>query len=231
MIWLTWQFEERTLDAVQQSFLDVYYRHNKNIFSLDDETIKLSQEKQTLVMRVHAYGYNGWQQNLITLDELVWPENGLPYALSVHQTYSAYFRTRWLEKVTPDGMERKHQIFLMGELFEQLGFDMTDEIDILELSRVINCMLTLEKGIPIGTRENNLTAYANSFLLAKSRQKYADLFELTAKKFGRGSTLQKDSVKKKLAEAKTTKQVKGSFEAEVIKLVFEDWFSTGKKNM
>ena len=223
MIWLVWQFEEKPLDTVQQSFLDVFYRHNKNIFSLDDETIKLSREKQTLVMRAHTHGFNGWHQNLVTLNDFVWPETGLPYSLSVPQTFGANFRTNWFEKVTPDGMTWEEQVSLIGDLREQLDSDMTDEINITELSRVINCMLALEKGTPIGTRENNLIAYANSFLSTSSRHKYATLFEQTAKKFERYAVLQKESVRKKLAEAKTSRQIKGSFEAEVIKLICKNF--------
>lgn len=223
LIWLTWQFEEKPLEKIPQSLIDVYYRHNKNIFSLDDETIALSKEQRTLVMKVHADGYKGWEQKCVSLEEFIWPEKSLPYVLSIAQAYSADFRRRWLEKVTPDGMKWSDQKHLIDELAAKC-FMCADSVEIMNLARLFNCMLSLERGEPIGTRESNLFAYANSFLSAKNRHKYAVLFEKTAKKFGRNDVLKKDTVRKKLTEAKTVEQVKGSLEAKIIRLAFEDWF-------
>lgn len=224
LIWLTWQFEEKPLEEIPQSLIDVYYRHNKNIFSLDDEAIALSKEQKTLIMKVHAYGYNGWKQSLVSLEDLIWSDKRLPYVLSLPQTYSADFRQRWLEKVTSEGMKWSDQERLIGELAVKCSVFADSEM-IENLTRLFNCMLSLECGKPIGTREANLFSYSNTFLSAKARHKYAVLFEQTAKKFGCNDILKKDTVHKKLAEAKTAQQVKGSLEAKVIKLAFEDWFS------
>ncbi|MCB1838731.1 MAG: hypothetical protein KDI61_00515 [Alphaproteobacteria bacterium] len=224
LIWLTWQFEEKPLGEIPQSLIDVYYRHNKNIFSLDEETIARSKKLKTLVMKVHACGYNGWEQRLASLEDLIWSDKKLPYVLSLPQTYGADFRRRWLEKVTPEGMKWPDQERLIGELANKCGVIV--DIEMIEnLTRLFNCMLSLKCGEPIGTLETNLFSYSNTFLSAKARHKYADLFYEIAKKFGRNNVLEKDSVLKKLTEAKTAKQVKGTLEAKMIKLVFEDWFS------
>ena len=121
-------------------------------------------------------------------------------------------------------MNWEDQETLIGELLDEFDFDLSNQIDIEDLSRLFNCLLSLERGEPIGTREANLYAYANTFLSATSRHKYANLFEWTAKKFKRGDILAKDTVKKKVKAAKEATQVKGSFEAELIKLAFNDWF-------
>ena len=229
LIWLTWQFEENPLGEIPQSLLDVYYRHNKNIFSLDEETIALSKERKTLVMKVHAYGYNGWENKCISLQDLIWPDKRLPYFLSPPQTYSADFRKRWLEIVTPEGMKFVDQERLIGELAVKCGVSVDSEM-ISNLTRLFNSMLSLERGKPIGTREDNLVMAANSFLSAKTRYKYATLYELTARKFECNGVLDKSTVKKKLSEAKTYAQVKGTLEANIIKLAFEDWFSERNAN-
>lgn len=228
LVWLTWQFEERPLDKIQQSFLDVYYRHQRNIFSLDDETIGLSQRHKTLILRAHAYtDKKGWEQKLVSLDDLIWPDTGLPYAIpsDTHAiSFGTQFREKWLNKVSPNGMKWEDQETLIGELLDEFDFELSDKIDIEDLSRLFSCLLSLERGEPIGTREVNLSAYANTFLSATSRHKYANLFEWTAKRFKRDDILAKDTVKRKLETAKRATQVKGSFEAELIKLVFNDWF-------
>lgn len=223
LIWLTWQFEERPIERIQQSFLDVYYAHNKNIFSLDNETIEASQKHKTFILRAHAHNESlGWTQKLVTLNNLIWTDTGLPYAISI--SFSSVFREKWLKKVSSEGMHLSDKNALIDELLKELGVPIPD-IDVEELARLFNCLLSLEKGEPIGTRENNLYAYANTFLSASSRHKYADLFEWAAKKFERLEVLNKETVRKKLEEAKKGVQVKGTFEAELIKLAFQDWIS------
>lgn len=227
LIWLLWQFEERPIESIQQAFIDVLYRHQKHVFSLDEETIALSHKNKTLVMRTHAYGYNGWVQRLVTLDDLIWPDTGLPYVFSLPQTYSADFRNRWLERVTPDGMKWSDQQKLIGELALKCRVKI-DDATLTNLTRLFSFLLSLEHGTPLGTKEENLFAAANSFLNSNDRHKYATLLEQTAKKFGQSQVLQNHAVHAKLTKAKTAKQVKGSQEAKIIKLAFEDWFPNKK---
>lgn len=228
LIWLTWQFEEVLFNDIQQSFKDVYYRHQKNIFSLDDETIELSRAKNALMIRAHTFNEKkqAWEQKVVGLADLAWPPTGLPYFFV--NSWEASFRKKWLKKVTPDGMQWADQDALLREAALQTtwGDINFDQVDVGDLSRLVNAILSLEKGEPIGTREMNLFGYSNSFLSATSRHRYANIFEWWVRALGCAGVIEKETVQQKLNVAKQAPQLeKSSLDAEIIRVVFKDWMT------
>jgi hypothetical protein len=53
LLWITWQFETLPLQNVRTACQDIYFSHNQNIFSIDDETIKISLESRRFLFRAN----------------------------------------------------------------------------------------------------------------------------------------------------------------------------------
>lgn len=222
LIWLTWKFEERPIEEIQQSFKDVYYRHHKNIFSIDDETIGLSYEMSKLIIRAHSCGAKGWKNKLVELSDLTWPESGLPFAFLV-KTNEDLRREKWLQTINPDSTWTEKDL-LIRETAQEADLPCNIDLNIEDIGRVINCILSLKEGRPIGTREANLYAYANTFLNAAGRYRYANVFEHFARRFGQLDVLQRETVKRKLQLSKNSAQMaEGDPDAKIIRLFFGDW--------
>ncbi|MEM6780762.1 MAG: DUF6035 family protein [Pseudomonadota bacterium] len=226
LIWLVWNFSsDISLENMLQSVRDVYRRHNNNIFSLDAETIRLSQEKGVLVFRAFAYGLEGWESKLVCLDDLQWRKNGLPFALSVSKSWQGDFRKRWLAKTPNEGMHWRDQEAFLNELITRLSLTETHiELEDEDVPALINAALSLHAGVPVGSEQDNLSAFANTFLYSKRRHKYADTFVYFAEKFGRDGLLKRKSVKDKILEARKAEQIrKGSLPSNILRVLFEDW--------
>ncbi|MCL4678572.1 MAG: hypothetical protein KJ017_08280 [Alphaproteobacteria bacterium] len=224
LVWVTWNFEKKPISEIQQCFKDISYRHRNNIFSIDEETIILSREKSTFLFRAQTYQDDIWHECFCSLSELKRRGNGLSYILSP-LCKKEKFRERWIEETTPEGTDFQKAKDLISEILHSISFAHQEEIYDEELARVINCLISLQKGVPIGTRENNLVAYTNSFFLSPSRSKYAKSYEWAAQKFGRHELLNNQTVKSKLAAAKNSPQLKkGDLKAKILHYIFEDWF-------
>ncbi|MCC7038287.1 MAG: hypothetical protein IT560_13430 [Alphaproteobacteria bacterium] len=225
LIWLVWQFETKPIKDIQQAFLDVMYRHRNNILSLDSETIHLSRDSKKLFFRAYSFDENeAWQQKLISLDDLKFPKQGLPYYFST--SWQTKFRDKWLQVVTADGIPWNHQEALLTEaaLKTTHGLWTFNTIEYEALTRVINFIFSFEKGHPIGTKEANLFAYTNTFLSSASRNQYANIVENCAVTFNRSNIIEKDTVYKKLQLAKNSPQLgKETLESKILIEIFSDW--------
>ena len=225
LIWVVWDFLESPLTQMNQSIRDVYRRHRNNLFSIDRETMELSKERESLFFRVFAHGYNGWKSELLNLDNLTWFNSASPYGLSLPQSWNQDFRMRWLNETSSSGMSYETSLAFFDELRRELGlkgryFDFVD----LEIPNLINVILSLEKGRPIGSSQNNLFELSNTFLSAKDRYQYADVFLFFVRRFNRNEILERDSVKKKIQVAKSEVQIrKGTMASMVLRALFEDW--------
>lgn len=63
-----------------QSFVDVIREHRENAFVIDAESCQASRERQTLVLKCYERHETGFSPGrLVTIDDLTFPENGLPY--------------------------------------------------------------------------------------------------------------------------------------------------------
>ena len=52
LLWLTWNFEPPpTNGRLLSSFEDIFYSHNKNLFSMDNETVQLSRQRNEVILR------------------------------------------------------------------------------------------------------------------------------------------------------------------------------------
>lgn len=225
LLWLTWQFEAQPFERVPQSFKDIYYSHSKNLFSLDPETVSLSEKRRTLVIRVHAHGRGGWTTAFVTLGDLKWPGSGLPYALSVAQTWSDDFKERWL--ALPDSgvalWDARRQ--LLQEAIETIGLSVSpSNLEADAVPDLLNCLLSFQTGFPVGSDQSNLAELCNTFLAAKRRHRYAKIFEFAVRRTGNEELLKRSSIRKKLEEALDAEQVSKSLApARIVRALFPEW--------
>jgi hypothetical protein len=81
LLWLTWDFEPRPYAGVRQAFRDIATAHHENLFTLDAEAIAESRRRNCLVFRVLWWLDEACHDKLVTLDDLVWSDTGLPFAV------------------------------------------------------------------------------------------------------------------------------------------------------
>jgi len=81
LLWLTWDFEPRSYKGVRQAFRDIATAHHENLFTLDAETIAESRRRKCLVFRVLWWRGEDCHQKLVTLDDLIWSDTSLPFAV------------------------------------------------------------------------------------------------------------------------------------------------------
>lgn len=228
LLWLTWNFDQQALEHIPQTFKDVYTCHHKNLFSVDEETLVQSAYRKTFLIRAHVYSDEGWQNKIMALGDLIWPETGLPYGFTLPSALDN-FRAKWLEKVSPEGMDPQDVKALIDELMypeqlEKYGWELMD------VARLINCLLTLQTENIYGTKEPNLKAYSNTFLSAESRKKYVTVFKWAAVKCRKEHLFQEKSIRKKIVEAQRVPQLnKSDFEMDIIHRMFKDWI--GKERL
>jgi hypothetical protein len=84
LLWVTWQFDDQVdRSKMRTAFEDIFYSHNKNLFSLDSEVIKEAKNRKSFLVR--AFWENeltAWKSQIYALSELNWPDSGLPYAVA-----------------------------------------------------------------------------------------------------------------------------------------------------
>ncbi len=95
---MTWDFSPLPLAEVRQAFLDIRTAHNGNLFTMDAETIAQSRRLNAFALRVLWWCESHCCSKLVTLDELQWPANGLPFAVAPAPPWHAEFKAR---EVTP----------------------------------------------------------------------------------------------------------------------------------
>lgn len=80
IIWLLWEVDLSD-GTLQQSFRDVILRHRDNAFVIDLESIAAAKERKTVVLKCYLRNRYGKfdKGRLVTLDDLTYPEVGLPY--------------------------------------------------------------------------------------------------------------------------------------------------------
>lgn len=80
------------------------------------------------------------------------------------------------------------------------------ELEIADTDDLINCLLSLVDGRPVGSRQKNLTELLNTFLGVERRHRFARLIRRFAERCDRGEVLAIRSVYSKLVNALETPQ-------------------------
>jgi len=116
LLWLTWDFEPRPYTEVRQAFRDIATAHRDNLFTLDTEAITESRRRGCLVLRVLWWREGVCENRLVALDDLVWSDEALPFAVAQPQSSV----TGLLSKAAPSKLGTEKQTSmptLQGEGF------------------------------------------------------------------------------------------------------------------
>jgi hypothetical protein len=80
LIWVTWNFDPVDPTVMLASFRDIFYSHNKNMFSIDAEIIETSESAGAFYLKVFLYHEGNLNSEIVQLSSLIWgPISGLPY--------------------------------------------------------------------------------------------------------------------------------------------------------
>ncbi len=229
LIWLVWNFEECELIDMNQSIRDIYRRHHNNLFSIDEETMALSAENERLMFRVYAHGYDGWENLILSLEDLNFSKAGSPQGFYLPTSLGQKLRQEWIDGTDLDGTkhEVRERIFNLLNRECHLNADYHYDFMDRDIHTLINMIISLECGQPIGTHQKNLVEFANTFLAGSERHRYVHIFKLFAGWFNREDLVQRQSVQKKIKVAMQEKQIgKGSVPSKIIRFLFNDWIES-----
>jgi hypothetical protein len=202
LMWLTWNFEPPTNGRLLSSFEDIFYSHDKNLFSMDDETITLSKERREVVLRAFWMEGDAWRSKIVTLSSLNWLDGGRANAVPSRPPWHHDFLSRWRGALGEKGTKWKEREALFSELVakSELPGDV-NELHALDVDALINCMLSLVDGRPVGSRQQNLVEVLNSFLNVERRQRYVRLIRTFARLTNKDAVFEVASVRNKIAKA------------------------------
>ena len=175
LIWLTWNFEAVERTRLLTAFEDIFYSHNKNLFSLDDEVVAASRKEGRLMIRAFWEHGSGWNSKLCTLLELAWPTSGLPFAVAPPPPWHIDFRNRWLGATVPGGTQWPTRKILLAELADRVDGHQVDwaALDEADIGSLLNAILSFVERKPIGSAQRNLTEVINTFLSSERRYRFA----------------------------------------------------------
>mgnify|MGYP001766496371 CR=1 FL=1 len=203
LIWLTWNFEPVERTHLLTAFEDIFYSHNKNLFSLDEEVVSESRERGAFLVRAFWEHGFGWNSKIAALPELEWPSSGLPYAVAPPPPWHRGFRARWLEATTPQGTSWPARKALFSELAEKIADDAIDAstLEETDIGALINAILSFAEGKPVGSAQKNLTEVINTFLASERRFRFARIMRKVITVTGAPDILEKPSVVAKFSGA------------------------------
>lgn len=233
LLWLTWNFEPpRESGRLLSSFEDIFYSHSKNLFSMDDETILLSRQNGEVVLRVFWVDEDTWKSKLVTLATLSWLPSGRAFAVAPAPAWHEDFRARWRAATGDHGTQWPERGELLAELIDKLALSDIDSraLEDADTDALINCLLSLLDGKPVGSRQKNLVEVMNTFLNVERRYRFARLIRRFAELCNRISILDVRSVQAKLARAFATEQdAPDSLIGRIALALFPEVFALTKK--
>jgi hypothetical protein len=127
------------------------------------------------------------------------------------------------------GTKWKEREILFGELVAKVAIPGSDvnELHALDMDTLINCLLSLVDGRPVGPRQQNLVEVLNSFLNVERRQRYVRLIRTFVQLTNRGALLEIESVRNKIVKARTVAQDdRQSVSGKIALALFPEIFSS-----
>ena len=184
-------------------------------------------------------------EKLVTLDNLVWLDDGLPFAVAhpkpaappqligpksrgiVRSARSTEkFKGRWVRRAEELSSWELFGDDLWLELLEVAGVNglRHDREKASVVIDVLNLALSFECGYPVGSRQTNLAELLTTFLAAERRHPYALLATKLAGASGHAELLERPVIKKKIEAAMQVTQLGGSSDAvKVLTALFPQW--------
>jgi hypothetical protein len=206
LLWLTWNLDPTARERLPSTFEDIFYSHNKNLFSLDEDVVRMCRERNEFLLRVFWQVEAAWQSKIVRLANLQWLDNGRAHAVAPAQPWQTDFLARWLAATDERGTAYPENQRLLAELANRVTLDdpTGERLRAEDAESVINCLLSLRDGRPVGTAQSNLRELLNTFFAAPSRHRYARLVDKFARLVGQEGLLGVPSIANKMEAAKRT---------------------------
>ncbi|WP_245270046.1 DUF6035 family protein [Nitrobacter hamburgensis] len=233
LLWLTWNFEPPTNGRLLSSFEDIFYSHDKNLFSMDEETITFSKERYDVILRAFWMDGEAWRSKLVSISDLNWLDGGRANAVPSRLSWHREFLARWRGALGERGTKWKEREILFGELVAKLQFAEigVSELHDLDMDALINCLLSLVDGRPVGSRQQNLVEVLNTFLNVGRRQRYMRLIRTFAQLTSREALFEVESVRSKLIKARAVAQdSRQSVAGKIALALFPEIFSSAPRD-
>lgn len=231
LVWVTWDFQNRPPADIRQSFLDIYFSHDENLFSLDAQSVAISTANHSLTLRAHAYRDNEWKSKLVSLREVSWNPSGLPYVYPTTDPWHVEFEKRWVPCRKRYDCDYQREKELLLELSDRLNTDLSpDDWQSERLPSLLDIMYSLQAGRPLMTSQDNLFGMSNSFLDTSDCLKFAKIFEFSARRFDQDQVLKRASVAKKLKAAESVVQMEKNTPVSLaVRLLFPQLLSANNR--
>ena len=222
LIWVLYGCDPRS-EALAQSFLDVVRRHRGNAFVIDRDSVAMARERNTIVLNCYLQDTKGKFESprLVTLDDLVFPQNGTPYledrlssqvrarAANHRQAALAFLRTvegdtYALEDESPERKNLLTELRKIAPALSHWNVDGAPEIAVLRLIEITFSIVAHANGKPrnYATKHTTLSAMLNTMLNGRTDvQRFALLLEFLLERTPL-KTLLNASVGKHIARAK-----------------------------
>lgn len=204
LLWLTWNFEPPTATGrLLSSFEDIFYSHNKNLFSMDNETVQISKQKNEVILRAFWVRDSEWHSKLFSLHQMHWLSSGRAYAVAPEPLWHDDFLARWRAATGDYGTRWPEREALLTELVSRLSLVGSDNrtLEEADIDALINCLLSLLDGHPVGSRQKKLVEVLNTFLNVERRHRLARLIRRFSELTGRNEEMGMKSVRDKIATA------------------------------
>jgi Family of unknown function (DUF6035) len=231
LIWLTWNFAPVERAHLLTAFEDIFYSHNKNLFSLDDGVIAASRAANKFLIRAFWEHGSGWGSKVTDLQELQWPESGLPFAIAPPPPWHLQFRQSWLDATSTTGTHWLARREHLAELAIRLNIDGLDvaALEEADFESLLNVVLSFVAGRPIGSAQSNLIEVINTFLSVTRRARYARILRKVILVTVGDDILQRKSVAEKFVTADDKEQDgPNSFMGKAALLLFPELFQVRK---
>lgn len=231
LLWVTWRFEPVAPSELQASFNDIFYSHDKTIFSVDEDTIGLSRDRREVMVRAFWQQGDGWTSSLYALSQLSWLPSGRAFAPPPPLPWHEDFKARWRAATGADGTRWSQRLDLLAELASHV--DLEDKtgraLEDVHFDELINCMLSLVHGSPVGSRRRHLAEMLGTFLQPQRHHRYARLIRRFVTLTGRGDLMRANGIQRTFEMALRSPQEDPASETgRIVLALFPDIFSKGR---
>jgi len=100
LVWLTWKFQAVPRRLMLTAFVDIFYSHNKNLFSLDEEVLDRARKEGRFLVRCHWEEGRDWRSAILRCLISIGPRRAWPTGLRLGMSTSCSAgATPWLTPI------------------------------------------------------------------------------------------------------------------------------------
>lgn len=226
IIWATWTPPQIGLLEHKASVIDIITDHHDNLFSFDEATIQQTKDSGVFCLRVHWWEGNRCRNKMIAFDDLIIPDDTLPYVVEKPKPWCEELKNEWVllgdrKHISNEDMERLWSTLMAQTEWPQVSDQPELDWDIVSL---IGLLLSMERNSIVNSGQQNLTEMLHTFLTTQGRKPMARIVERAAGKAGHSKLFDRAKTRELLTAAKLTDQLhKNDFAPRLVRALFPNW--------